>query len=337
MAGQYASGTKFLLETPTPEDDLWTEELSNSSSFSWSSNGELLLDSNNYLAGNHSILASLTDSSQISVSLNIADSLNFSTEDYPRLFFAMQWRHETNASPTTAILKLFSFYNESRIFQANIEYLIATSADIWANISVNLATGAWTPHNSPSWANVTGVELELGWAAPASIALAIDDLRFGSFAPFASESAFNVQLVYSLMRSSVDFLLQWAILSGIAVLALKSFSDWKGSWKNLMSTVGYVYSVSIVYYGALIPLFLFLPQIFLPHKITYMEYLALYQSSWGLPVSLLSLVHYVWITVLCTVALRKIQDLSWGRAFLIGFTAFIMSVLFSSLLLSAFP
>jgi hypothetical protein len=104
-----------------------------------------------------------------------------------------------------------------------------------------------------------------------------------------------------------------------------------------MSTVGYVYAASIIYYGPLIPLSLLLPQILLPHQITYVEYIALYQSSWGLPVSLLSLIHYVWITLLCAIALRKIQELSWGKAFLIGFTAFIMSVLFSSLLLSAFP
>jgi hypothetical protein len=249
----------------------------------------------------------------------------------------MQWKHEANATPTTAILQLASFYDESRNYQLNIEDSATTSMDLWANISVNLATEDWIPHNAPSWANVTGVAIQLAWDAPANVALVIDELRFGDFVPFASETAFTVQLVYSLVQSSVDFLLQWLILSGIAVLALKSFSDWRGSWKNLMSTVGYVYAASIIYYGALIPLFLLLPQILLPHQITYVEYIALYQSSWGLPVSLLSLIHYVWITILCAIALRKIQELSWGKAFLVGFTAFIMSVLFSSLLLSAFP
>ena len=337
LVGQYVSGTKFFLETPVPRDDAWTETLFNSSSFSWSSNGELVLDSNSYLAGNHSILTSLNDSSQISASLSNIPSLNFSERESPRLYVRLQWLHEANATPTQAILRLFSFHNESRTFQADIEDMIATSASIWANISIPLVNGDWTPYHSPSWANITGVGFQLSWDAPADIALLVDELRFGTFAPFASEAAFNVQLAYSLVQTSVDFLLQWLLLSGIATLALKSFSAWKGSWKNLISTLGYAYSVSIIYYGALIPIFLLLPRIFLPHRITYEEYLTLYQGSWGLPVSLLSLVHYVWITILCAIALRKTQELSWGKAFLIGFTAFIMSILFSSLLLSAFP
>ncbi len=138
------------------------------------------------------------------------------------------------------------------------------------------------------------------------------------------------------MRSGVDFFLEWLILSGIVLFALKSFSDWSGFWKNLLSTVGYIYSASIVYLGALLLLFFLLPPIFIPQNITYLEYLDIYQGSWGIPISILSLLFYAWTIILCTVALKKIHELSWSKASMIGLGAVVMSLLFSSFLLSAF-
>jgi hypothetical protein len=337
LAGQYTSGTKFFLETPTPENDLWTEKPTNSTLFTWSSNGNLTFDHGDSVVGNFSVSTLFSNSSLAWVRLTGIGSFNCSEEEHSRLSFRVKIVSNTNATPTDAKLQLFSLNNESRVFEMNIKDQLVGIADAWANVSVNLATESWTTENSPSWTNVTGIGLQLTWAEPTTLILKTDDLFFGKFYSVISSEALAVQSAYWLLRSVFDFLLKWLILSTIVYLALKSFSGWKGLWKDLVSILGYVYSVSIVYQGALAVAFLLLPPIFLSYNLTYTEYLDIYQSNWGLPISILSLLQYGWATILCTIASKKIvQEISWNKAFLIGFGAVVMSLVFSSFVLSAF-
>jgi len=337
LGGQYISGTKFFLENPAPENDLWTEKPSNSTSFLWSSNDNITFDNNDYIVGNFSVSSSLTNSSLIWMRLTDIGSFNCSEEEYSRLSFRIKWVNEANVTPT-AILQLFSLNNESNRFELDVGPLVANSSDVWANITVSPAIDGWMEvrGDSTSWANVTGIGFQLMWPSSVNLTVKIDDLFFGKYVPISSLSTFGTQLAYSIMRSGFDFLLEWLILSGIVLLALKSFFDWKGFWKNLLSSVGYVYSASIVYLGALVVLFLVLPPIFLPYNITYLEYLDIYQGSWGMPISVLTLLSYGWAIILCTIALKKLHELSWSKAFIIGFGAVVMSLLFSSILLGVF-
>lgn len=337
FAGQYTSGAKFFLETPTPENDLWTEKPTNSTLFTWSSNGNLTFDNGDSAVGNFSVSTLFTNISLAWVRLTRIGSFNFSEEEHSRLAFRMKSLSNANATPTDAKLQLFSFENESRVFGIDIRDQLAGTADAWANVSVNLVAESWNEENSPSWANVTGVGLQLTWTEPITLILKVDGLFFGEFYSVVSSDSLALQSTYWLLRSAFDFLLRWLILSAIAYLALRSFSEWKGFWKDLVSILGYVYSALIVYQGALAIAFLLLPPIFIPYNLTYMEYLDIYQSSWGLPISILSMLQYGWTTVLCTIALRKVvQEISWSKAFLIGFGAVIMSLILSSFALSAF-
>lgn len=336
LSVQYISGSKFFLEAPTPENDLWTEKLSGSTLFLWSSNDNVTFDDNDYIVGNSSVSSSVSDSSLIWMHLTDIGSFVCSEEEYSRLSFRITCMNEANVTPTSATLQLFSFSNESERFELDISDVVANRTAVWVNVSVNLVTDDWASENAPSWDNVTGIGFQLVWNDPQNLTLKIDDLFFGKYAPISSSGDFDLQLVYSVMRSGVDFLLEWLILFGIVLLSLKSFSDWSGGWKDLFSTVGYVYSVFIVYLGVLALLSFLLSPIFLPLNITYLEYLDIYQGSWGIPISILSLLSYGWTTILCTVALKKIHELSWSKAFLIGFGAVVMSLLFSSFLLDAF-
>ncbi len=331
---QYTSGARFFLETPTPENDLWTEKPSDTL-FLWGSNGNITFDSADYVSGNYSVSASLTNSSLVWLQLTNIGSFNCSEEEYTRLSFSIKWVQGANAVPATT-LQLFSLNNESNRFELDLGDVVANSTGVWANVSVNLATDEWTQVNSPSWENITGIGFRLAWDNPSTLVVKIDGLFFGKYLLFSSLSVFGLQLVYSLMQSIFDFLLEWLILSGILWLALKSFSGWKGVWKDLVSIFGYIYSAYAVYLGVLALLFLFLPPIFLPYNVTYLEYVDVYESSWGIPISILRLLAYGWASILCTVALKKMTELSWSKAFIIGFVAVVISLLFSSLLLSVF-
>lgn len=337
FAGQYTSGIKFFLEVPTPEDDSWTESPNGSGAISWSSNGNLTFDGGDSVVGNYSVSVFFTNSSPTWAQLTNIGSFNCSKEGYSRLFLRIKLVNAANTALAGANLQLFSFSNESKAFNVDIMDSLTDIADNWANVSVDLATDDWTEMNSPSWTDITGLRLQLTWAEPVTMFLKIDDLFFGKFSPVAFSDSLALQATYWIMHSVFDFLLKWLILSAIVFLALKSFSHWKGVWKETLSISGYVFSALIVYQIALALVFLVLPPIYIPSNVTYTEYLDIYQNSWGLPISILSLLQYGWTTVLCAIGVRKmVLEISWSKALLVGFGGVVMSLMIGSILLSVF-
>jgi len=335
---QYISGVNFFLETPLPKSDLWTEKPSGPSSFSWIPENKTTYDSIDKISGNYSVSNSVIDSSLIQLELTSIGVLNASTEEYNRLSFSIKWVNAEGIVPTTATLQLLSLNNENHWFEQDIEPLLANTTDRWANVTsfeaLNLATSPpWTLHGSPRWDSITGIVFQLTWEDPANLSVKVDDLFFGKYEDLTSSGS-TIILLASLMRSGVDFVSEWLILSVIAFLALKSFAGWSGSWKNLWLVVGYVYSTSIVHLGALLLVSIFLPPIFLPYNATYSEYVNITQGNWGTPISVLGLANYVWATILCTVSLQKVGKLGWSKAFLMGFGAIVMTLLLSSFLLT---
>ena len=337
VGAQYIGGTKFFFEKPLPENDLWTENSSNTALFLWSADSNITFDNKDYIIGDYSVSSSLVNASFIWMQLTDIGSFNCSEEEYDNLSFRLKWINSANAAPASAVLQLFSFNNETRRFELDMASLVANSTGAWANVSVNLATNSWSKLGSlPSWANITGIGFKLTWVNPANLTLKIDDLFFGKYVSASSYEGSTTQLVYSFMRSGVSFVLEWLILSGIVLLALKSFSDWKGIWKSLFPVVGYVYSTYIAFSVVLILLYLVLPPFFLPYNIT-LEVLNNYQSSWGMPITMLNLISYAWTAFLCVIAVRKIHSVSWNKAFLIGMGAVLLSIILSGILLSMLP
>ena len=334
---QYVSGANFFLERPLPEKDLWTEEPSTPPSFLWAPESGIVFNSTDHVEGNFSVSTAVLNSAMIQMQLTSIGNLDISKEGYSHLSFRLKWIHSANEEPNSATLQLFSLNNTDDRFELDIESLIANSTDVWGNItglkSLDLTTDAnYVREGSPIWENITGIGFQLAWKDQANITLRIDELFFGKYEDLTSSSSLGV-LLSSIMRSGINFLLEWVILSAIAFLALKSFASWTGQWKNLWVAVGYVYASSIVYLMALLSVSFFLPPIFLPYTATYSEYINLQQSAWGLPVSILGLANYVWTTILCTIALKKLNGLGWSKAFFMGFGAVVMALLLGSFLL----
>ncbi|MCW4052059.1 MAG: YIP1 family protein [Candidatus Bathyarchaeota archaeon] len=336
MGVQYVSGANFFLERPFPEKDLWTEEPSAPQSFLWAPESGIVFNSTDHVEGNFSVSTAVLNSAIIQMQLTGIGNLNISKEEYSHLSFRLKWIHPANEKPNSATLQLFSLNNTDDRFELDIEPLIANSTDIWGNVtslkSLDLTNTNYVREGSPTWENITGIGFQLAWEDQADITLRIDELFFGRYEDLTSSNSLGV-LLPSIMRSGINFLVEWIILSAIAFLALKSFANWTGQWKNLWLVVGYVYASSIVYLMALLSVSFFLPPIFLPYTATYAEYVNLQQSAWGLPVSILGLANYVWTTVLCTIALKKVNGLGWTKAFFMGFGAVVMALLLGSFLL----
>lgn len=331
---QYSSTSKFFLETTIPENDLWTEEPHNSHSFLWSSGDEILFDNNDYISGNYSVSISAFDNSQIWMYLTEIGSINCSEGEHSRLSLAIKISNEEEL--TTAMLQLFSGNSDTNRFELDILPLIGTVASTWVNITVDLANDNWTKTEpTSSWTDITGIGFQLTWLNLGNFTVKVDGLFFGKFVSSLSSYGVDLQLL-SVVRSSIDFLLEWLILSGVVLLILRSFSQWTGSFKDLFYYIGHVYSASIVYLSAIALISLFLPPLYIPANITFQQYVNIYQASWGAPISYLTLLYYGWATILCAVSLKKLVEMSWSKAILAGFGAFVMGVLFSSFLLSVF-
>lgn len=331
---QYSSTSKFFLEATIPENDLWTEEPHNSHSFLWSSGDEILFDNNDYISGNYSVSISAFNSSQIWMYLTEIGSINCSEGEHSRLSLAIKIANEGELM--TAVLQLFSGNSDTNGFDLDILPLMGTVASTWVNITVDLANDNWTKTKATSsWTDITGIGLQLTWLDLGNFTVKVDGLFFGKFV--SSLSSYGVDLpLLSVVRSSINFLLEWLILSGVVLLILRSFSKWTGSFKDLFNYIGHVYSASIVYLSAIALTSFFLPPLYIPANITFQQYVNIYQASWGAPISYLTLLYYGWATILCAVSLKKLVEMSWSKAILVGFGAFVMGVLFSSFLLSAF-
>lgn len=333
---QYSSTSKFFLEAPTPKNDLWTEEPHNSQSFLWSSEDEVLFDNNDRIWGNYSVSTSSFNTSQIWMHLTEIGSINCSKDENSRLSFAIKVANE--GEPMSAVIQLFSGNSDDGGFELDILPLLGTIAGVWVNVTLDLATDSWTKTETTSWTNITGIGFQLIWLDWGNLTVKVDKLFFGKFVSSSASYSVDLQLL-SVMFSVIDFLLEWLILSGVVLLILRSFSNWTGAFKDLFHYIGYVYSASIVYWGAIALISLFLPPLYIPANITLQEHANIYQTGWGTSISYLTtcmLLYYGWATILCAISLKKLVEISWNKAILTGFGAFMMGVLFSSFLLSAF-
>jgi hypothetical protein len=125
---QYVATSKFFLETRTPDDDDWTESLTNQ--HSWTSNDSPSLDETDYkmgnTVGNHSVKSLVSNYTSIWMKITGIEPLDCSEDaGYKELFFWIKWIHENGSFPNLgATLRLFSD-SESSYFERSLTNFIA--------------------------------------------------------------------------------------------------------------------------------------------------------------------------------------------------------------------
>jgi hypothetical protein len=321
--------SKIFLETQTPEKDIWTEA---SQSLQWNSNGDLIYNATDYLIGNYCISSSVNEST-ILMELMELDNINCSENS--RLSFCIKFSDEV---PSLANLNLYSEDSNVTGFELDISHLLVNETNIWMNITLNLLSENWNETPSANWANITGIGFQFAWLDFGNYVIKIDGLFFGKFESQYSIYGVDVILFLSLFNNAVSFLLEWLILSVLILLILRSFYTWNGTFKYLMSYVGYVYAAFLIFLGIATIISIPFPSLYIPSNIYSQEYInvmQIYQTNWVTPGLLVQLVYYGWVTMLLAISIKELVELSWSKAILVSFGAFIMSVLFSSFLLSA--
>jgi len=337
---QYVIASKLLLLDQTPDNDDWTE-----STALWASNGLLSIDGVDYKVGNYSVESFVSNGTSIRMNItNIGPLDCLEDKSYKELFFWIKWIHENGVPSSNATLRLFSV-SESYFERSLIN--LSTSGE-WSNVTVNIGPQSqdWNSIKSPNWQNVTGLEFRLVWPTPANLTLKIDDLHFRRYSSSIERGLFTGSVILVLTSAALEFSMNWILWAGVLLLIAKVFREEGGPWTTFFIIIGYVFMVTVVYTIASVALISMLPSLNLPTKTwppttdaetnavsavfeerwspnwSYRLYTALYFIP-GIPIYF-PLLREVWTLFLCTVAIRLLRGITWGRATSVSVVAFIL-------------
>ncbi len=324
---QYIASSKLLLENRNPEDDIWTETLTNE--HEWTSNGILTIDSIDYklgnLDGNNSILSSISGETSIWSKINNIGFINCSETGYKELFFFFKWTNDAEIFPISGSVKLFSGSDQSYFEYKNFLDLLESSGN-WKNVTLNVGSDQyWSSNNSPNWGNITGLELQLIWESPSSLSLKIDSLFFRNYvSPFAT-GAFEgiiLPIAFQVMLNFATNLILWA---GLLLIIAKLFQEEVGPWNVFFIIIGYSFIVSVIYtLLSAIPLST-LPTLEVPFDTVALN--AMLDVTWRPLIAYqlwlyIPIIGEVWLAALGAIVIRQMKETTWSKAATIAAVAF---------------
>ncbi|MDG6222924.1 MAG: hypothetical protein QCH99_06665 [Candidatus Bathyarchaeota archaeon] len=326
FVAQYVLASKLSIESRLPQNDDWTESLTNQ--HLWVSNGVLSLDDGDYKLGNedgnHSLVCSVNDASQIHMTLTGLNSDVSEQTQYREFFFWIKWTNENNLSPTSATIKLLSG-SETSYFESDITDLLAEDG-IWTNITLTISSSLeWTSNNAPDWGKITGIDITLDWESSANSTIKIDGLFFREFVTPTETEDFAALAPSIILQLVLDFAMNWILWAGIVILVAKLFNEELGQWSKSFVVLGYSFIATVVYTSIQVLPLSVLPMLTVPLELNALN--VAIASTWS-PLFAYQLWVYIpiigqiWIAGLSAVAIRVMNDIPWNRAAIIASVAF---------------
>jgi len=327
LISQYVVSSKLFLENRLPENDDWTEALTNQ--HNWVSNGALSIDDTDYKMGNsdgnHSITSSVLTETSIWLKITDIDSINCSETGYNELFFWIKWTHEEELAPSSGTLKLFSGSEDSYFEYNKITELLVSNGE-WVNATLNVGPDqGWTSNNSPDWQDITGIEFRLDWSSSANLTMKIDGLFFRKFSSPIITGEFSGLLIPIILQLVLNFAMNWILWAGILIIVAKLFNEDLGRWNVFFVIIAYSFIATVVYTLISAVPFSTLPLLNVPLDAN--AFNALLDMSWR-PLLAYQLWLYipvigeVWIAALGAVVVRLMKETTWSKAATIAAVAF---------------
>ena len=174
-----------------------------------------------------------------------------------------------SSSPQSASLTLYSL-NDTSFYTYDLTSSLSTATvDMWNNLTIPLGSKAsgWTPIGTPSWGNITALQLSLTYPANSNVTIRIGALFFrGQYnTPVQTDS---LGLVEQFLSSyGFEFVLMWFVLTGIIYLFFYGLKT-AHVWKPLFVATGFALIVMAI--RALINILAAatLPTLYYPYDIT---------------------------------------------------------------------
>ena len=155
---------------------------------------------------------------------------------------------EPTVAPQSATLTLYSI-NDSNSYQYDLTSALSNTAAVglWNNLTIPVGQNAqgWTSSGSPSWGNVTALQLTLSYPTNSNITIRIGALFFrGQYqTPIQTN---NAGLILQFLQAfSLQFILGWFLITGFIYLFFKGLKS-SVLWKPLFVAVAFAMFVLVI-------------------------------------------------------------------------------------------
>lgn len=213
----------------------------------WSTSSDVIIRNdytdfiNNTLYGNSSLQFMLANSSSIFMELDNLRSVDGGPTGFQNVSMRIKFV-EPQTAPKTSTLYLYSL-STSNYFQYDLTPDLSI-VDVWNNLTIPVGSGKWVSSGNPSWQNITGLKLELNYPTNSSITMRLEGVFFRGLYKTPIEANSATFLITVLQSASLQFLLEWIILSGLMYLLIKVLNG-TVKWKPMAAAVGFAL-VSVV-------------------------------------------------------------------------------------------
>jgi len=151
-------------------------------------------------------------------------------------------------APQSVTLNLYSL-SDSNYYQYDLTSALsnASAIGLWSNLTIPVGQNAqgWTSSGSPSWGNVTALQLTLNYPASSNITIRIGALFFrGQYQTPTQYNATGLMLQF-LQAFSLQFILGWFLLTGLIYLFFKGLKS-SVLWKPLFVALAFALFVLVI-------------------------------------------------------------------------------------------
>ncbi len=221
------------------------------------------------LFGNSSLEMDAANTNNITAALgNVFDVNCLAPSGFQNLSMTIK-QVEPTVVPQSAALTLYSV-NDSNSYQYDLTSDLSNTSAIglWTNLTIPIGQNAqgWTSSGSPSWGNVTALQLTFNYPANSNITIRIGALFFrGQYQTPIQYNGTGLILQF-LQAFSLQFILGWFLITGFIYLFFKGLKT-SVVWKPLFVALGFALFVLVI--RALVNLIVAatLPTLYYPYDI----------------------------------------------------------------------
>jgi hypothetical protein len=197
--------------------------------------------------GNSSVQISAENTGNLSVALSNAFNVDCGSSGYRNLTMVIK-QVSPSSVPQKVTLSLYSL-NDADFYQYDLTNSMSNTSLIgqWNNLTIPVGASAagWTATGSPTWSNVTSLKMDFVYPANSNVTLNLGSLFFrGHYLSFTEYDSTGVLLLV-LQAFSLQFLLEWILITGILFLLLKGLKT-SVMWKPMFIAVGFALFVMVI-------------------------------------------------------------------------------------------
>jgi len=206
------------------------------------------LDSGYSIFGNSSLEMDATNTNNITASLSNVFNVDCSAPSgFQNLSMTIKPVAPTVA-PKSATLTLYSI-NDTNFYTYELTSSLSstTAIGVWNNFTIPLGPNAhvWTRSGSPSWGNITALQLSLTYPASSNITVRVGALFFRGQYQTPVQSDITGLLLQFLQAFGFQFILAWLLLTGLIYVLFRGLKT-AVTWKPLFVALGFALFVMVI-------------------------------------------------------------------------------------------